>query len=286
MIASAAVASLSPLASAIPRRTDPDSWALLSDTHIAADAAATSRNVNMANHLRTTVQDVLSLLDVPANVLVAGDCAFTSGQAGDYGLFRDLLKPLRTEGLPVHLVLGNHDNRETFWQVLAEENAAKHPVPDRQTALVPTRTANWYVLDSLEQTNSTPGLLGKPQLEWLATALDENRRKPAIVVVHHNPGINGNMGLKDTVALFEIIRPRKQVKACIYGHTHTWKVEQDQTGLHLINLPPVGYTFQDGLPSGWVHATLSEDGLKLALRCVDPKQKAHGETYALKWRPD
>jgi 3',5'-cyclic AMP phosphodiesterase CpdA len=140
------------------------------------------------------------------------------------------------------------------------------------------------VLDSLEQTLSTPGSLGKEQLAWLAESLDANPNKPALVMVHHNPGIDGNLGLKDTVEFFEIIRPRKQVKAYIFGHTHRWNLEQDDTGLHLINLPPVAYVFQEGDPSGWVHAAFEEKGMRLELRCVDTSHKAHGQVHHLKWR--
>src|SRR5205807_8770353 len=132
------------------------------------------------------------------------------------------------------------------------EKAGKHTVVGRQGSLVKTAKANWVILDSLDKTLATPGLLGRDQPGWLAKKLDENPKKAAIVMIHHNPGLTGNMGLKDTAALFEVIRPRKQVKAYIYGHTHTWRVEQDDTGLHLINLPPVAYVFQDGEPSGWV----------------------------------
>jgi 3',5'-cyclic-AMP phosphodiesterase len=286
LVASTAAAGFSPLALANAKQVDSNSWALLSDPHIAADMTATSRKVNMADSLKITVRDVLSLPNHPGGVLVAGDCAFASGQAGDYGTFRDLVEPLRQEDLAIHLALGNHDSRETFWQILREEGTAKHPVPDRQTALLRTKVVNWFILDSLETTNSTPGFLGKPQLDWLAEALDANRSKPALVVVHHNPGITGNMGLKDTMPLFEIIRPRRQVKAYIYGHTHTWRVEQEQSGMHLINLPAVGYSFQDGEPTGWVHAMLEPGGMNLTLRCIDPKHKAHGQTFALKWRTD
>lgn len=286
VLASAAAAGLAPYAFASSRQVDPNSWALLSDTHIAADTAATSRTVNMADNLKTAVRDVLSLLESPTGVLVNGDCAFTSGQAGDYEVFRNLLEPMREAGLPIHIALGNHDHREHFWEVLRQEQTSARPVLGRQTAMVRTKLANWYILDSLEATNSTPGLLGKSQLDWLAKALDANQSKPALVVVHHNPGITGNMGLKDTVALFDIIRPRKQVKAYIYGHTHTWKVEHDDSGLHLVNLPPVAYVFKDSDPSGWVHAMLEPDGMSLALRCIDPKHKLHGQRVALKWRPD
>ena len=60
----------------------------------------------------------------------------------------------------------------------------------------------------------------------------------------------------------------------------------DDSGLHLVNLPPVSYVFKDGEPSGWVHAMLEQDGMSLALRCIDPKHKLHGQSVALKWRDD
>jgi len=195
-----------------------------------------------------------------------------------------MLDPIRAGQIPVHLALGNHDNRERFWDALHEEKAAKRPLADRQVLLMPTRQANWFILDSLETTLSTPGLLGRQQLDWLASALDANRKKPALILVHHNPGLSGNLGLKDTTALFEVIRPRRQVKAYIYGHTHTWKIEQDSSGIHLVNLPPVAYVFQQGNPSGWVQATLATDGMRLELRCLDQKHSAHGQVTNLKWR--
>ena len=92
------------------------------------------------------------------------------------------------------------------------------------------------------------------------------------------------MGLKDTLPLLDIIRPRKQLKAYIYGHTHHWSVERDGSGIHLVNLPPVGYVFREGEPSGWVHANLTASGMTLELRCVDPSHKAHGQRFHLDWR--
>src|SRR5205807_3047838 len=135
-----------------------------------------------------------------------------------------------------------------------EEKTAQRPLADKQAGILRTGKANWYILDSLETTSSTPGLLGAPQLHWLAQALDANPAQPALVVVHHNPGITGNLGLKDTLALLEVIRPRQQVKAYIYGHTHSWNVQQDGSGIHFVNLPAVSYSFVEGEPTGWVHA--------------------------------
>ena len=152
-------------------------------------------------------------------------------------------------------------------------------------ALLRTSEVNWFVLDSLETTLQTPGFLGQGQLDWLARTLDANRKKPALVLLHHNPGSSENVGgLKDTAGLLEIIRPRKQVKAWIYGHTHKWSVTADESGIHLVNLPPVAYVFQSASPSGWVQATVHGDGMKLDLRCVDPTHKNHGQVVVLKWR--
>src|SRR5207253_2654287 len=229
-------------------------------------------------------RELTALPKLPAGLFINGDCAFNSGESGDYATVAELLIPIRTSGMPVHLALGNHDHRERFWSAFADEKAANHPVLDRQVSLLKTPRANWFILDSLEKTLSTPGLLGPEQLGWLGKSLDENPKKPAIVMIHHNPGLSGNMGLKDTVALFEVIRPRKQVKAYIYGHTHTWKVEQDDSGLHLINLPPVAYIFHEGDPSGWVRMMLRKDGMNLELRCIDSTHKDHGQKFDLKWR--
>ncbi len=140
------------------------------------------------------------------------------------------------------------------------------------------------MLDSLEKTNYTPGMLGTEQLDWLAMALDNNADKPAIILVHHNPGFHGKVGgLKDAEAMFKIIRPRHQVKAVIYGHTHDWHVRQDESGIHLINLPPTGYVFEAGQPSGWVRATVKDDQMRLELRCVS-KHLQNGEVKILHWR--
>lgn len=283
-LAGGAALALSPNLFAGEKRADPNSWALLADPHLAADRGLVMRGVNMTEHFTTVAGELLALPERPAGVFILGDCAYNSGQAGDYRLVVDLLQPVRAAQMPVHLTVGNHDDRERFWDALPQEKAAQRPVADRQVALLRTERANWFVLDSLEKTLSTPGLLGKAQLDWLAGALDANPDKPALVLIHHNPGLSGNIGLKDTAALFEILRPRKQVKAYIFGHTHAWNVGQDESGIHLINLPPVGYVFSPGLPEGWVHAILECAGIQLELRCVDHTHKSHGQVVKLEWR--
>ena len=283
-LASGAALALSPSLFAATRRTDPNSWALLSDIHLAADRSLIARGINMTDHFTSVSRELLALPECPAGVFITGDCAYNSGQAKDYALVAELLEPIRVGQMPVHLALGHHDNRERFWDAFPKEKATQRPLADRQVALLRTPRANWFVLDSLEKTLSTPGLLGQEQLDWLAGALDANPDKPALVLVHHNPGISGNIGLKDSAALLEIMRPRKQVKAYIFGHTHDWDVWQDASGIHLINLPPVAYVFSPEKPAGWVHTTLERKGMRLELRCIDSTHKSQGQIVQLQWR--
>lgn len=286
--AGCAALALKPSLFAAARKTDSQSWVLFSDIHLAEDRKLASRNVNMADHFQKASAEVLALPKRPAAIFINGDCAYNNGEKGDYALVAELVAPLRADGMPVHMALGNHDNRERFWAGLQDQNV-KRPLEDKQAALIKSSRVNWFVLDSLEKTNSTPGLLGEEQLDWLAKTLDANSSKPAIIMIHHNPGEDKSAsfsisGLKDTQSLFNIIRPRKQVKAYIFGHTHDWKVDRDPSGIHLVNLPPVAYVFKDGNPSGWVHATMGRSNMRLELRCLDTKHAAHGQVRDLEWR--
>jgi hypothetical protein len=260
-------------------------WALLSDPHLAADRTTVVREVNMVEHFAAVRREMLDLARVPAGVLINGDCAYNTGELADYQLLTEMLGPIRAAQIPIWLGLGNHDCRAHFLQTLASELPTHRPLRDRLVALVRTPLANWFVLDSLEQALAVPGMLGEEQLVWLANALDANRRKPALVLVHHNPDTPGtNMGLKDTEGLFQVLRPRKQVKALFFGHTHVWKVERDPSGIHLVNLPAVAYPFEAGQPTGWVLASLDREGADLELRCIDRSHPAHGQKHDLRWR--
>jgi len=267
-------------------KADPNHWALLSDTHIAADPTLVKLDTNMADHLRNAVAEVAALATPPQGVLVNGDCAVNQGLAADYATFAMLLKPLGDANLPTHLTLGNHDNRQTFWASLKDARPVNPPLASRQVAIIESPHANWFMLDSLDVTNQTPGKLGDEQRGWLASALDSRKDKPALVVVHHNPLLTADekkTGLLDTAELIEILKPRLYVKALFFGHTHTWRLTQ-LDGLHLVNLPAVAYPFNPAEVTGWVDCHLKPDGVSLELRAHDKTHAAHGKVSELSWR--
>jgi 3',5'-cyclic AMP phosphodiesterase CpdA len=269
-------------------------WALLSDTHIAADKELKSRQgTNMAENLKRVVAEVLAEKDSLSGVIVDGDVAYLDGQAGDYKTLSDLLQPLTEAGLPIHFTLGNHDDRAVFFDAL-KEKSANSPVESKHCSVVSTPHANWVLLDTLRFVNKVEGEIGEAQLAWLKSFLDENADKPAIIVGHHYPQIFRTdvipseepvkiSGLIDSEQLLSLLQTHPAAKAYIFGHSHNWMVNSDSGQLHQINLPPTAYVFNDSRPNGWVRAALSSTKLRLELRALDPSHEQHGDTHELTW---
>ena len=277
-------------------KADPNRLFLISDTHIDAKPETVKSAVNMFNNLKQVCGELLEADGKPAAVLHCGDCAFLNGDPEDYATFTGLIKPLREAGMPIHLTLGNHDHRDNFWAAIkAEKDAGTEPgkpVENRYVTVLEMPLTNWFILDSLDKTNKTPGVVGEKQIAWVAGELDKHKGKPAIVMVHHNPVFpNPNAagapakagGITDTEALWKELGPRAHVKALIFGHTHNWSLTKRE-GVHLINLPTVAYPFTPGKATGWVDCKIGEKGMDLALSCIDKKHAQHGEKQNLEWR--
>jgi 3',5'-cyclic-AMP phosphodiesterase len=282
-LATGATLALSPRLLAQQTPANPDRFALLSDTHIAGDRQLAVRGTKMAENLSQVGRELTALEERPAAVLVNGDCAYLHGQTEDYATLVDLIAPVREHGLAVHLALGNHDHRERFWEAIPRQADAP-ALEKRHLTVLQSPRANWFVLDSLDETNKTPGVLGDEQLSWLAAALDRHADKPAVVMLHHNPDERPKPGgLIETQALFDLLLPRKQAKLLLFGHTHNWSVTE-RDGLHLVNLPPVAYVFAAGKPNGWIDLRLADGGATLQLNCLDKQHADHGQRVELTWR--
>lgn len=258
-------------------------YALVSDVHIAADPSTRTRGQVMADNLRAVVADILASDSPPRGVLIDGDLALKDGQDGDYRTLVSLLEPLRKARLPIHMALGNHDDRGNFRDVLRDAIPAETQVVDKQVAAVEGTGPRLLVLDSLDRVNSTPGKLGRAQVDWLARELDAKPDTPALIFVHHNPAREQGPGLTDTAALLEVVRPRRQAKALVFGHTHVWDVHQED-GLYLINLPAVAYPFAAIQPLGWCRFRPEPDGGELELRSIGGNRAADHQRVSLRWR--
>ena len=206
----------------------------------------------------------------------------SSGQEGDYAAFCWFVDPL-AEQIPAVITLGNHDERKNARSALTNRAGDIQPVEQKLVTTVDAGPLRFIMLDSLLATNIAAGQVGKAQREWLSSYLQGAGQKPTVVFVHHNPDAESDGALVDADRLLSILQSQRAVKALIFGHTHVYELGKIN-GMHLVNLPAVGYNFADGNPVGWVGADFSERGAKLQLHAVAGEKKDDGKVTELVWR--
>jgi 3',5'-cyclic AMP phosphodiesterase CpdA len=254
-------------------------WALLSDTHIPTDAANEYRGFRPYENLMKLAPVVAE--SGVAGAVINGDLARLEGLPSDYVNFKRLLQPMAKK-MPIAMALGNHDHRENFAAAFAEHPGEEQSIRNKHILVAPAGPAKLILLDSLLYPNLTPGLLGKDQRVWLEQYLPAAGPGPVLVFVHHTPG-DRDSDLLDTDRLLSILTAAKNVKALIYGHSHQYAYEQVK-GMHLINLPAVGYNFDNSQPVGWVHAEIGADGADFRLHAMAGNRSGDGGIKSLAWR--
>lgn len=255
-------------------------WALLADTHIPADPQNQYRGFFPQENLRKIVPGVVE--SKPDAVLIDGDLARLEGLAADYDTLKRLLEPV-IKTTPVALTLGNHDNRTTFQSSFAGSiYGTPHSVKDRSMLVIERAPVRVILLDSLFMTNQVPGLLGKAQRTWLESYLAQAKPMPTLVFVHHTLS-DDDGALLDAQYFLPIIKKSRLVKAVFYGHSHVY-AQDKMDDVHLINLPAVGYNFNDSQPVGWVDATFTAEGAELTLHAIGGNRAADLKTVSLHWR--
>jgi Icc protein len=254
--------------------------ALLSDTHIAGDRSDSYRGFSPFDNHQKTIGQVTAL---PFDgVIVNGDMARLEGKQVDYARFADMIEPLADRGALV-VTMGNHDDRRNARKALSRLAGETQPVEQKFVTVFEAGGLRLILLDSLLATNIAPGQLGKSQRDWLNGYLAARQDRPTVVLVHHNPDPESDSALVDAARLLAILQSHRHVKALLYGHTHVYRREQ-ANGLHLINLPAVGYNFADGEAVGWIEAAFTASSATLKLHAIAGETKDDGAVATLSWR--
>ncbi len=257
----------------------PARWAFLSDTHLAADPENNHRGHYPYRNLEKVFAQIAS--DLPEGVVITGDIARLTGQKGDYENFKKLLLPSIGKR-PVYLTVGNHDERRNFLEAFENTAGQIQAVKGKHVVMVDAGPARFVLLDSLFLTDEAAGLLGKAQRTWLQHYLQTCDDKPVILFFHHSlRDTDGD--LLDSLRLLDLVKPIAKVKALVYGHSHEYAFS-DYEGIHLINLPAVGYNFSDKEPVGWIEARLTGAGGEFILHAVGGNRELEGRVQPLRWR--
>jgi 3',5'-cyclic AMP phosphodiesterase CpdA len=270
--------------------SDPNYWALLADTHIAGNENETARGIKMYDHLNRIVDELLAENPRPTGVIINGDCAHRKGHKEDYATLRKPIDRLVNAGLPVHMTMGNHDNRIPFYAAFANQKPETQFVPGKHVTVLPSENANLFLVDSLQIVNNVTGEIGEAQLNWLDAQLEQHSDRPAIIIGHHNPqylpeGSKAKVtGLADTSKFIDLMHSHSHVQAYFYGHTHDWKLTKTSGHVNLINQPPCAYVFKNERPSGWVRLTLKDDAFSVELRALDRSHPQHEEVHQFESR--
>jgi 3',5'-cyclic AMP phosphodiesterase CpdA len=277
---SSALASKLALAQSITSESKSIHWAILSDTHIATDQKNEYRGFRPYDNLKRVIPEVQQAN--PDVVIINGDLARLEGIQSDYELLKSVMNPI-SDRTPMCLSLGNHDDRKNFFDVFGTPvKGQPQPVENKNVLVLDQPPVRILVLDSLMIVNQAAGLLGKAQRHWLADYLQKSDQTPTLIFVHHTMD-EGDSSLLDADRLLAIVTPHKKVKAIVYGHSHAYRYDT-AGGIHLINVPAIGYNFMDSEPVGWVDSVITKDGADLTLRAFGGNMQKNGRLTSLEWR--
>lgn len=158
--------------------TDRIKLVVLSDLHIVTEGAL-SHGLDTAERLRAGVAAINARHADADAVIIAGDLA-DLGERAAYERLQTILAGLT---VPVHLTIGNHDDRRTFLDVFGPDLASPTGYIDKAIDLGGQRI---ILLDTAIELGRHDGRLEPSQLEWLGNQLQEAQGRPVIVVVHHH----------------------------------------------------------------------------------------------------
>lgn len=193
--------------------------AQLSDLHIRPPAQKAYGRVDTAGLLRQAVSKINMMTPRPDVVLITGDLT-DCGLVEEYVHLRELLSDLR---MPVFMVPGNHDRRDSLRAVFASW------APELDSAgpiqyVIEQFDVRLIALDSV--VDACPyGELGGQCLAWLEERLTEEPERPAVLFMHHPPFRTGfasmdRIGCRDGDRLGALVRRHPQVERVLCGHVH------------------------------------------------------------------
>ena len=187
----------------------------LTDTHLTTPGQTIAGRDPNANFERALTHALGQHPDAEA-VVITGDLS-DWGDRADYERLRASIGELP---VPVHLAIGNHDDRATFLSVFPELADINGHVQKR----FDLSTGTGVLIDTWEpQTHA--GTYCATRRAWLDTALSQ-AKGPVYLFMHHNP-IPTHVGPTDQIMLLDaeafgsvIAAHRERIAHIFFGHCH------------------------------------------------------------------
>lgn len=193
---------------------------VMTDLHIVAQGE-TIIGIDPAIRLRSALKHAYRTHGDAKCLLLTGDLTHHGTQV-EYERLRDILAEFP---LPIHMTLGNHDDRENFLRVFPDTPLADGFV---QNAF-DLDGYRLIILDSLDQSPDNPihhsGLICPTRMAWLQSELRAAEDKEVLIFIHHPPmsvGFDGmdRIGLRNRQELRDLLNEFGNIRHIIAGHVH------------------------------------------------------------------
>jgi 3',5'-cyclic AMP phosphodiesterase CpdA len=194
--------------------------AQITDLHLRPRGLPAYR-ISETNMLSERAIDALIALRPRPNVVVISGDMTDCGLESEYEVLRSLLQRLP---MPVYMVPGNHDRRDTLKRVFADWPGVATD-PDFVQFVVEDFPVRLIGLDTLIPGESG-GELCERRLDFLRSALAADTSRPAVIVMHHPPFDCGIVHmdrirlLRGGEELARIVREHGRVERILCGHHH------------------------------------------------------------------
>jgi len=225
------------------------SFVQLTDTHIMAGTKFRSADGEWELDTHETLTRVLRVVNAlrpqPAFVIVSGD--LVSPDLADrrrrptpeeyepsYTLLRETLATL---SCPVHLMIGNHDDRTAFHRVMGHVPQS----PDASHYYSFDHGGYHFVALDTQEPGKPGGWVDPTQLAWLREDLAAHAGTPTFAFTHHHPwplGIDWMdvQNLRNGEDVVQLLRAHGNVQRIFCGHVHQDQ-EVQRDGLTLLSTP-------------------------------------------------
>jgi Icc protein len=192
---------------------------VLTDLHILA-AGGRIGPLDPVVRLRSALDHGLAAMPEAERVVITGDLTH-NGQAAEYAVLKDLLAACP---IPVHLMIGNHDNREAFRAAFPDAPVTSDGFVQE---VVDTGAYRLILLDTVDAAADPrdSGLICLARLDWLRAKLSGAADRRVILFLHHPPMIVGfdamdEIALRNRLEFLDILRDYPNITQIIAGHVH------------------------------------------------------------------
>lgn len=193
--------------------------AQISDPHVRPRGVLYHDTVDSNAMLARAVQHLNTMTPRPDLVILSGDIV-DKGSAAEYEMAREILRGIE---MPLRVIPGNHDDRETFRTAFADH------------AYLPRSGPHSYTIDDMGPLRivaldvTVPGehygLIDEDRATWLEQVLSQEPTRPTLIVMHQPPFDTGipymdPYSCRNGTRMAEIVTRFPKVERIVCGHMH------------------------------------------------------------------